>query len=251
MPHDRSRAGGATGRRSLNGDVMLNGPSAVAALAVDARVFRVANHLEARARQTDEVERKLLKFTPPEFTRNRRHWLILWAVRLYGPFAENTTSAMCSTTADTLAVQDEGRRTTLPLSLGRKGVQPLLSVRSTLVAKLCVAGRTAVVPNEHQRASSSSTARKRSSFDPCCRRKCLTHSRDPGGNSSSTAGQNSAWRALTPWKKRPSLMLRCTRNTTACCKTLKSFITTDWRPGGIFIINPGCISAFIWHYRNS
>ena len=47
-------------------------------LAVDTHVFRVANRMKlAPGKTVDEVERKLMKFTPPEFLRGAHHWLIL------------------------------------------------------------------------------------------------------------------------------------------------------------------------------
>ena len=46
--------------------------------AVDTHVFRVANRTKlAPGKNVDEVERKLMKFTPPEFLRYAHHWLIL------------------------------------------------------------------------------------------------------------------------------------------------------------------------------
>jgi endonuclease-3 len=64
------------GRKTAN--VVLNTAFGQPTIAVDTHLFRVANRTGlARGKDPLEVERKLLKFTPPEFLRNAHHWLIL------------------------------------------------------------------------------------------------------------------------------------------------------------------------------
>jgi endonuclease-3 len=64
------------GRKTAN--VVLNVAFGEPTLAVDTHVFRVANRTGlARGETPGEVERKLLKVTPPEFLQHAHHWLIL------------------------------------------------------------------------------------------------------------------------------------------------------------------------------
>ena len=64
------------GRKTAN--VVLNTAFGQATMAVDTHIFRVANRTGiAPGKDVLEVERKLLKFTPPEFLKNAHHWLIL------------------------------------------------------------------------------------------------------------------------------------------------------------------------------
>jgi len=64
------------GRKTAN--VVLNVAFGDATLAVDTHVFRVANRTGLASGETPlEVERKLLKVTPPEFLLHAHHWLIL------------------------------------------------------------------------------------------------------------------------------------------------------------------------------
>ena len=64
------------GRKTAN--VVLNVAFGQPTMAVDTHIFRVANRTGlAPGKDPLEVERKLLKFTPPEFLMNAHHWLIL------------------------------------------------------------------------------------------------------------------------------------------------------------------------------
>ncbi len=64
------------GRKTAN--VVLNTAFGQPTLAVDTHIFRVANRTGlGPGKDPLEVERKLLKFTPPGFLMNAHHWLIL------------------------------------------------------------------------------------------------------------------------------------------------------------------------------
>jgi endonuclease-3 len=64
------------GRKTAN--VVLNTAFGHPTVAVDTHIFRVANRTGlAPGKDPLEVERKLLKHTPPEFLKDAHHWLIL------------------------------------------------------------------------------------------------------------------------------------------------------------------------------
>lgn len=64
------------GRKTAN--VVLNTIYGDPTIAVDTHVFRVANRTNLAPGETPEdVERRLMKFTPDEFKPNAHHWLIL------------------------------------------------------------------------------------------------------------------------------------------------------------------------------
>ena len=64
------------GRKTAN--VVLNTAFGEPTVAVDTHIFRVANRTGLAPGKTPlEVERSLLKTTPPEFLRDAHHWLIL------------------------------------------------------------------------------------------------------------------------------------------------------------------------------
>jgi len=64
------------GRKTAN--VVLNVAFGQPTIAVDTHIFRVANRTAVAPGKTpEEVERKLVKFTPPEFVHDAHHWLIL------------------------------------------------------------------------------------------------------------------------------------------------------------------------------
>jgi endonuclease III len=64
------------GRKTAN--VVLNVAFGQPTIAVDTHIFRVANRTGlAPGKTTDDVERKLVKFTPEEFRHDAHHWLIL------------------------------------------------------------------------------------------------------------------------------------------------------------------------------
>jgi endonuclease-3 len=58
--------------------VVLNVAFGQPTIAVDTHIFRVANRTGlAPGKTPEEVERKLVKFTPTEFVHDAHHWLIL------------------------------------------------------------------------------------------------------------------------------------------------------------------------------
>jgi len=64
------------GRKTAN--VVLNVAFGQPTIAVDTHIFRVANRTGlAPGKDPEEVEEKLVKFTPGEFQRHAHHWLIL------------------------------------------------------------------------------------------------------------------------------------------------------------------------------
>jgi len=64
------------GRKTAN--VVLNVAFGQPTIAVDTHIFRVANRTGlAPGKTPEEVERKLVKFTPVEFVHDAHHWLIL------------------------------------------------------------------------------------------------------------------------------------------------------------------------------
>jgi endonuclease-3 len=64
------------GRKTAN--VILNTAFGQPTIAVDTHIFRVSNRTGlAPGKTVDEVERRLLKFTAPEFMQDAHHWLIL------------------------------------------------------------------------------------------------------------------------------------------------------------------------------
>jgi endonuclease-3 len=64
------------GRKTAN--VVLNVAFGQPTIAVDTHIFRVANRTGlAPGKTVEEVERKLVKFTPEEFRHDAHHWLIL------------------------------------------------------------------------------------------------------------------------------------------------------------------------------
>lgn len=64
------------GRKTAN--VILNTAFGEIAIAVDTHIFRVSNRTGiAPGKNVDEVEKKLMKFVPPQFRMDAHHWLIL------------------------------------------------------------------------------------------------------------------------------------------------------------------------------
>lgn len=64
------------GRKTAN--VVLNTAFGHPTIAVDTHIFRVSNRTKlAPGKDVVEVERKLEKFTPPEYKQDAHHWLIL------------------------------------------------------------------------------------------------------------------------------------------------------------------------------
>ena len=78
VPHDRTALEALPGVGRKTANVVLNEAFGEYTFAVDTHVFRVANRMKlAPGKNVQEVEAKLLKFTPPEFLRSAHHWLIL------------------------------------------------------------------------------------------------------------------------------------------------------------------------------
>jgi endonuclease-3 len=78
VPADREALEALPGVGRKTANVVLNTAFGQETMAVDTHIFRVANRTGlAPGKDVLEVERKLLKFTPPEFLKNAHHWLIL------------------------------------------------------------------------------------------------------------------------------------------------------------------------------
>jgi endonuclease III len=74
--HDALTRLPGVGRKTAN--VVLNVAFGHPTIAVDTHIFRVANRTGlAPGRTPEEVEHKLVKFTPDEFRHDAHHWLIL------------------------------------------------------------------------------------------------------------------------------------------------------------------------------
>jgi endonuclease-3 len=78
VPRDREALEALPGVGRKTANVLLNTVFGEPTIAVDTHVFRVANRTNlAPGSDPEEVERRLLKFTPDEFKPNAHHWLIL------------------------------------------------------------------------------------------------------------------------------------------------------------------------------
>jgi endonuclease-3 len=78
VPADRAALERLPGVGRKTANVVLNVAFGEPTIAVDTHIFRVANRTGlAPGKDPLEVERKLVKFTPPEFARDAHHWLIL------------------------------------------------------------------------------------------------------------------------------------------------------------------------------
>jgi endonuclease III len=78
VPRDRAALEALPGVGRKTANVVLNVAFGEPTLAVDTHVFRVANRTGLAPGSTPaEVERKLLKATPPDFLLHAHHWLIL------------------------------------------------------------------------------------------------------------------------------------------------------------------------------
>jgi endonuclease-3 len=78
VPSDREALMALPGVGRKTANVVLNVAFRQPVIAVDTHIFRVANRTRlAPGKTTDEVERKLTKFTPNEFLHDAHHWLIL------------------------------------------------------------------------------------------------------------------------------------------------------------------------------
>ncbi len=78
VPHNRAALEALPGVGRKTANVVLNEAFGEHTFAVDTHVFRVANRMKlAPGKNVDQVEAKLMKFTPPEYLRYAHHWLIL------------------------------------------------------------------------------------------------------------------------------------------------------------------------------
>jgi len=78
IPQNRERLETLPGVGRKTANVVLNVAFGEPTMAVDTHIFRVANRTRlGPGKDPLEVERKLLKFTPPEFLTHAHHWLIL------------------------------------------------------------------------------------------------------------------------------------------------------------------------------
>ncbi len=78
VPHNRAALEALPGVGRKTANVVLNEAFGEHTCAVDTHVFRVANRMKiAPGKNVDQVEAKLMKFTPPEYLRFAHHWLIL------------------------------------------------------------------------------------------------------------------------------------------------------------------------------
>ena len=78
VPADREALESLPGVGRKTANVVLNTAFGEPTMAVDTHIFRVANRTGlAPGKNVLEVERKLVRFIPPEFLKNAHHWLIL------------------------------------------------------------------------------------------------------------------------------------------------------------------------------
>jgi endonuclease III len=78
VPHDRAALEALPGVGRKTANVILNTAFGEPTIAVDTHIFRVSNRTRIAPGKTPlEVEKKLLKFTPPEYRKGAHHWLIL------------------------------------------------------------------------------------------------------------------------------------------------------------------------------
>ena len=78
VPQDRESLEQLPGVGRKTANVVLNVAFGHPTIAVDTHIFRVGNRTAIAPGKTPlAVERKLLKFVPPEFRRHAHHWLIL------------------------------------------------------------------------------------------------------------------------------------------------------------------------------
>ncbi|MEP6607907.1 MAG: endonuclease III [Burkholderiaceae bacterium] len=78
VPHNREALEALPGVGRKTANVVLNTAFGEPTIAVDTHIFRVANRTNlAPGRDVQEVERRLIKFTPDEFKKGAHHWLIL------------------------------------------------------------------------------------------------------------------------------------------------------------------------------
>jgi len=78
VPRDRESLESLPGVGRKTANVVLNIAFGEPTIAVDTHIFRISNRTGlAPGKDPMQVEKRLLKFTPPEFRRHAHHWLIL------------------------------------------------------------------------------------------------------------------------------------------------------------------------------
>src|SRR5499425_3236830 len=78
VPRDRAALEALPGVGRKTANVVLNVAFGEPTIAVDTHIFRVANRTGlAPGKNPDEVEEKLVKYTPEQFRHDAHHWLIL------------------------------------------------------------------------------------------------------------------------------------------------------------------------------
>ena len=78
VPDDREALEALPGVGRKTANVVLNTAFGHSAMAVDTHIFRVSNRTGiAPGKNVLEVEKKLMRFVPPEFLVDAHHWLIL------------------------------------------------------------------------------------------------------------------------------------------------------------------------------
>ncbi len=78
VPADRKSLEALPGVGRKTANVVLNTAFGEPTMAVDTHIFRVSNRTRIAPGKTPlEVEKKLLRFVPPEFLKDAHHWLIL------------------------------------------------------------------------------------------------------------------------------------------------------------------------------
>jgi endonuclease-3 len=122
VPHNHEQLVKLAGVGRKTANVVLNVAFGHPTIAVDTHIFRIANRTGlAPGRNPDEVERKLVKFTPEEFRHDAHHWLIL-----HGRYVCEARKPKCPEciiadlcefrhkTVPDAPVQKQGRRRTAP-----------------------------------------------------------------------------------------------------------------------------------------
>ena len=78
VPRDRAALEALPGVGRKTANVVLNVAFAEPTIAVDTHIFRIANRIPlAKGKNVLEVEKRLMRLTPPEYLKDAHHWLIL------------------------------------------------------------------------------------------------------------------------------------------------------------------------------
>jgi endonuclease-3 len=136
VPRDRQALESLPGVGRKTANVVLNVCFGEPTVAVDTHIFRLANRIRiAPGRTPLEVERKLVRFTPPEFLRHAHHWLIL-----HGRYVCKARRPECHRCAINDLCEYPGRTAGKPAARAARAAKP---------ARLAPAGRER---GERQRA---------------------------------------------------------------------------------------------------